>query len=314
MTKVNNLERVNMIKRLKKIFSRGEKKRLAFRVGLALGGGGVRGLAHAGVLSVFERENIPLHAIAGSSMGAIIAAAYTLNPGYSKESLTELMLELDVSVPKRLKSPGPEEPSLLNRFRQFINLERFILSSVSGWGVFPEELVIEALNKIALGKNLQDARIPVAAVAADLISGEKVIFKEGPAVIALQASSALPRFFPPVPLGDKLLVDGAIVDVVPVDVVRQMGASVVIAVDVDQEAFHPEVRNGLEAFLRSVELCSRHHKRHYLKKADLVIRPDFGQPVQTFDVTKSQLCIEAGAQAAEQALPGIRKLLNSLNK
>ncbi|MCB0301975.1 MAG: patatin-like phospholipase family protein, partial [Calditrichaeota bacterium] len=78
------------MKRLKEIFSRREKKRLAPTVGLALGGGGVRGLAHAGILSVLEKENIPLHAIAGSSMGAIIAAAYTLNPGYSKESLTGL--------------------------------------------------------------------------------------------------------------------------------------------------------------------------------------------------------------------------------
>ncbi|MCB0262801.1 MAG: patatin-like phospholipase family protein [Calditrichia bacterium] len=311
MTKNNNLEWAKMMKRLKEIFSRREKKRLAPTVGLALGGGGVRGLAHAGILSVLEKENIPLHAIAGSSMGAIIAAAYTLNPGYSKESLTGLMLELNAVVPKRLKSPGPEEPSLLNRFRQFINLERFILTTISGWGVFPEQLVIEALNKITLEKNLQDARIPIAAVATDLISGEEVVFKEGPATIALQASSALPGFFPPVHLDGRLLVDGAIVDVVPVDVVHQMGANIVIAVDVDQEEVKPEVRNGMEAFLRSVELCSRHHKQHYLKKADLIIRPDFGQPVQTFDVTKSQLCIEAGVQAAEQALPDIWKLLNS---
>lgn len=299
-----------IIEKLKSKISHREKNRGTPAVGLALGGGGVRGLAHAGVLSVFERENIPVDAIAGSSMGAIIAAAYTLNADYSMESLTELMQELDASVPKRLKSSHSEKHILLNRLREFINLEKFILTSVSGWGIFPESLTAEALSTIVQGKNLQEAKIPVAAVATDLISGEKVIFKDGPADIALRASSALPGFFTPVTHGKRLLVDGAIIDVVPVDVVRKMNVEIVIAVDVDQEEIHPEVHNGLEAFLRSVELCSRHHKRHYLKLADLIIHPDFGQPVQTFDVTKSRHCIEAGIKAAEKALPDIRKLLS----
>ncbi len=264
------------MKKIKNILVRDDKNKSSPTIGLALGGGGVRGLAHAGVLSVLERENIPIQAIAGSSMGAIIAAAYTLNPGYSKENLIGLMLDLETSVPRRLKSHEPEKHALLHRFRQFINLESFILTGLSGWGIFPETLIIEALNKIVLGKDLQQAVIPIAAVAADLMSGEKVIFKEGPAAIALQASCALPGFFPPVSLNDKLLVDGAIVDVVPVDVVKRMGVDVVIAVDVDQEESQPEINNGLEVFLRSVELCSRHHKRHFLKLADLVVRPDFG--------------------------------------
>ncbi len=300
-----------MKKNLKNDMPRRKKYPSSAKIGLALGGGGVRGLAHAGVLSVLEREKIPIHAIAGSSMGAIIAAAYTLNPAYSKENLIGLMRDLDNSVPKRFKSSDPENHSLLHRFREFINLESFILTGISGWGVFPESLVIEALNKITLGKNLQQARIPIAAVAADLINGDKIIFREGPATTALQASSALPGFFSPLSLDNKLLVDGAIVDVVPVDVVRQMGVDIIIAVDVEQQGNQPEIRNGLEAFLRSVELCSRHHKQHYLKLAELIINPDFGQPIQTFDVSKTQICIEAGERAAEQALVNIRALINA---
>jgi NTE family protein len=80
-------------------------------------------------------------------------------------------------------------------------------------------------------------------------------------------------------------------------------------VDVDQEGTPMEVRNGLEAFLRAMELCARHHKRHDLNLADVVLQPDFGQPVQTFDFSQAQRCIQAGERAAEQALPALQALM-----
>jgi NTE family protein len=278
-------------------------------IGLALGGGGVRGLAHLGVLTVFEREAIPVHAIAGSSMGAIVGAAYALNPKLSAEELTREMTDVGLSLPVKLNKPQGNNDSFLERLRQFIGVERFLVDTLWGWGVMPETVATEALAKLTRGKNLEDGKIPVAAVAVDLLSGEKIVFETGPAAIALQASSAIPGFFPPVPYGERLLADGAIVDFVPADVVRGMGVDVVIAVDVDQEGERAEVRNGLEAFLRAVELCSRHHKRHHLESADLVIHPEFGEPVKTFEVAKAPLCIEAGARAAENSLPAIRRLL-----
>lgn len=298
------------LKFLKRLFANGEPA-TSPRVGLALGGGGVRGMAHLGVLSVFEREGIPIHAIAGSSMGAIVGAAHTLNPEYGGERLTELMHELDEAIPERLKMSSNASESLLGKLQQFINLERFILDTVAGWSVLPEELAKTTLEKLTLGKKIEEASLPLAIVAVDLLSGEKIVFREGSATLALQASSAIPGYFPPVASDGMLLVDGAIVDVVPADVVREMGMDVVIGVDVDQTGPRSEIRNGLDAFLRAVELCAQYNKRHFLKHADLVIHPDFGQTIVTFDVSKTEVCINAGIQAAEKALPDIRRLLET---
>jgi NTE family protein len=180
-----------------------------------------------------------------------------------------------------------------------------------GLGSLDGTEVADALAKLTLGKNLEEARVQLAAVATDLLSGEKVVFKTGPANIALQASSALPGFFPPIKHEGKLLADGAFVDLVPADVVREMGARLVVAVDVDQENMQMEVSNGLQAFLRAVEIGARHHKRHHLRLADLVIRPEFGEPVDSLDFSKTGLCIEAGLRATERELPTLRRMLKS---
>jgi NTE family protein len=151
--------------------------------------------------------------------------------------------------------------------------------------------------------------VPLEAVATDLLSGEQVIFRKGPASLALQASSALPGFFPPVKHEGRLLADGAFVDLVPADVVRKMGARFVVAVDVDQESMPVEVTNGLQAFLRGIDIGARHHKRHHFRQVDLVIRPEFGGPVDSLDFSKAELCVEAGLCAAERALPSLRRML-----
>jgi len=286
-------------------------------IGLALGGGGVRGLAHAGVLSVFDREGIPIKAIAGTSMGAIVAAAYSLNPEFDKKDLINLVANLGINVPTGLNEDKRDKDSFLKRIRQFIDAERMIVDAALGWGILPQEKVVEFLRLLTLGKELEDGRTRLAIVTTDLLSGDKIVFKDGPAVLAVQASSAIPGFLPPVHHQGRLLADGAFVDLVPCAVVREFGVDIVLAVDVDQEGVQVEVRNGIEAFMRAVELCARHHKNHHLKLADMVIRPDFGTPVNPLDVSKTELCIEAGVQAAEQMLPELRELLSgrhSVNK
>lgn len=290
---------------LKKITKPGTPK-----IGLALGGGGVRGMAHLGVLSVFKREGIPIHAIAGSSMGAIVGAAYTLNPEYGGKHLTDLLHEIDDAIPERLKESSDAPDSFLGKLQQFINVEHFVLDTVSGWSVLPEDLAKEALEKLTLDKKIEDAILPLAIVAVDLLSGKKIVFKQGPAAIALQASSAIPGFFPPVAYQNMLLVDGAIVDVVPADVVRAMGVDVVIAVDVDQSGQQSEISNGFDAFLRAIELSGESNKHHFLKNADVIIHPDFGETIVTFDISKIEHCVKAGVEATEKALPKIRALLS----
>ena len=278
-------------------------------VGFALGGGGVRGLAHIGVLQAIEQAGVPIRGIAGSSMGAIVGATFALNPAFGGEIFREIVADLEKTLPARLITDKDDKKSVFDRVRKFIDVERFIVDTVLGWGVLPSTMVPSSITKLVLGKRIEEAKIPLAVVTFDLFSGEKVVFREGPADFALQASSAIPGFFPPLPYEDKLLADGAFVDLVPVGEARKLGVDFVIAVDVDQEGERAEISNGLEAFLRAVEVCARHHKNHHLKLADFVIRPDFGEPIKTFAISKAQLCIEAGARAAEQALPELKRLL-----
>jgi NTE family protein len=280
-------------------------------LGLALGGGGVRGLAHIGVLSVLDREAIPIHAIAGTSMGAIVGAAYALGADFDKERLAKQVMELGIKPPLVLGASEEDRESFFERMRQFIDLERFLIDTMWGWGAYEGKVVADALTKLTSGKRLEEARVPLAAVATDLLTGEKVVFKKGPASLALQASSALPGFFPPIRHEGRLLADGAFVDLVPVDIAREMGAQVVVAVDVDQESIRTDVSNGLQAFLRAVDIGARHHKRHHLRMADLVILPEFGEPVDSLDFLKAELCIEAGLRATEAVLPAVRRMLQS---
>ena len=193
-----------MIKGLKRIAMHKRKSHSDFRLGLALGGGGVRGLAHIGVLSVFHREAIPIKAIAGSSMGAIIGAAYALNPEFNKEDLAQRVAELGISLPNGLNEDKRDKNSFLKRLRQFIDAEKFMVDALWGWGILPESKISESLRRLTLGKKLEEGMIPIAVVTTDLLRGEKVVFKEGPADFALRASSALPGFLPPIQFQDRL--------------------------------------------------------------------------------------------------------------
>jgi NTE family protein len=300
-----------MFKWFEKLVTPRRKAEATRTLGLALGGGGVRGLAHIGVLAVLDREDVPVHAIAGTSMGAIIGAAYALNTRFDRELLTQQVMDLGIKPPLTLGLAMEDRESLTDRLRQFIDVERFLFDTMWGWGVFEGTVVAQALDKLTSGKKLEEARVPLSVVATDLLRGEEVVFREGPASLALQASSALPGFFPPVKHEGRLLADGAFVNLVPVDIVREMGARVVVAVDVDQENMQVDVHNGLQAFLRAVDIGARHHKRHHLKRADLVIRPEFGEPVDSLDFSKAEICVAAGLRASERVLPTLRSLLGA---
>jgi NTE family protein len=266
-------------------------------------------MAHAGILSILDRAKIPISAIAGTSMGAIVAAAYAFSPVFDLGLFSRQMIEMAGDLPSRFRSEPEGDYSFLDRVRLLVDVERFLLETIWGWGFLPPTRAVEVLDKITMGKDLREARLPTAVVAVDLNSGEKVVFREGPASRAVQASASIPGFIPPVQDGKRLLADGGVVDVVPADVVRTMGVDVVIAVDVDDDEYAADVHNGLEAFLRAIDLSARDHKRCLLRLADLIIDPRFGEPVGTLDISKLDLCIEAGLRAGERALPAIRGLM-----
>lgn len=173
------------------------------KVGLALSGGGTKGFAHVGVLEVLERHNIPIDYIAGTSMGAVVGALYASG----------------ISVP---------DLKLLAKETKWKNLVDFTLPDK---GILSGNKIENFMRILLKNKKFKDLNIPTQVVATDISGGKKVVFKKGDVASAVRASISLPSIFVPHQYKGKLLVDGGVLDPVPVQVVREMGADVVIAVD-----------------------------------------------------------------------------------
>ncbi|HAZ23195.1 MAG TPA: esterase [Firmicutes bacterium] len=255
-----------------------EKKSVG--LGLALGGGAARGMAHLGVLRVLEREGINVDYLAGTSMGAVVAAVYAVgtDPNYIARLAEKLRWETLVDI----------------RFNK--------MGLISGDKI---ERVIQVLTK---NRNFEELQMPLAIIAADLGSGEPVIFRSGPIYSAVRASIAIPGVFEPIKCGDRMLVDGGIINNVPVKPVRDLGADVVIAVDVSHDQGSSEPRNFVEVLFKAFEVMGAYINKAQLESADLVIAPNTDK-IGPAGFYRAAECIAAGEQAAEEALPRIRELL-----
>ncbi len=179
------------------------------KIGIALGAGAARGLAHIGVLQAIEEEGIKIDFVAGTSMGAIVGAYFAKNG--TVKGLKELALLMD-----RLNLIRLADPNILLMFKGFISGKR-----------------VEDFLKIIVGDiYFEDLQIPFAVVATDLYTGKEVVIKEGRVISAIRASISIPAIFVPVKWEETFLVDGALSNPVPVDIVRKMGADIVIASNV----------------------------------------------------------------------------------
>ena len=281
------------------------RKRPPRKVGLALSGGGARGLAHIGVIKVLERENVPIDLLAGTSMGGIVAALYAT--GLSAHEMEK--------VAQRISSP-----------RQLLTL---VDRTLPRRGLLQGRKVVEYLAQWLGEVTFDQLKIPLALVAADLNGCQKVVLQEGSVLDAVRATIALPGLLAPLEREGQLLVDGGLMDNLPVDIVRQMGADVVIAVDIatDQDAVilfaeelhrHPLVPNGLvdtlEVLWRSVDYLTKEVNRRVLEECppDLLIHPVIPAGVTAITgFTRADETIAAGEKAAIDALPKIQALLGS---
>jgi NTE family protein len=268
------------------------------RVGLALGGGGARGYAHIGLLRVLEREAIPIDYLAGTSMGGLVAAGYATG----------------------MTAGQMETEALAMRTRRLVDI------TLSSMGLLEGKRLRQLLVRIFGDKDFSDTRIPLRLVAVDLNSGEELHLSEGSLVDALRATVSVPGILCPAVWRGRQLVDGGVTNNVPADVVRAMGAEVVIAVDVGSAEFLPltsaaasrrillpglaRVSPLLGALIRSVNIMEAEILRHRLALArpDLTIRPAIG-PVNIEEFERAAEVIPTGQQAAELALPRIRQLL-----
>jgi NTE family protein len=261
------------------------------KVGLALGGGGARGLAHIGVLRVLERENIPIDLITGTSMGAIIGGVYALKKDISAiekiaekySKISEFNIDLSFSEKER-----KDKPFFLKKMSDFLK-RGYILN-------------------LELRKKYINDGEGVKKIIKDLVDDRAFTDTKD----ALLASASIPGMFPPVILDKKILVDGGIIDVVPIEVAQSLGANFVIAVSVSQTIKkRVEFNNAVEIFFRSDSITSAELRKLQLSFADVVITPKVGR-FHWSDFSKPEQCIREGEVAAQNAILELKKKLKKV--
>jgi len=285
------------------------------KVGLALGGGGARGLAHIGVLKVLERENIPIDLITGTSMGAIIGGVYALKKDISAiEKITKKYskiseFNIDLSFGEKERK---DKPFFLKKMSDFLKRGYILNLELRRKYINDGEGVKKIIKDLVGDKAFTDTKIPFAAVAADLVRGEKVIIKRGKLFDALLASASIPGMFPPVILDKKILVDGGIVDVVPIKAAQSLGANFVIAVSVSQTIKkRVEFNNAVEIFFRSDSITSAELRKLQLSFADIVVTPKVGR-FHWSDFSKPEQCVREGEIAAQNVILELKKKLKKV--
>ncbi len=266
-------------------------KRTEPKIGLVLGGGGARGLAHIGVLKVLEEEDIPIHMIAGASVGSLIGALYAA--GVSTTEMEEMSAEIGWS-------------SLTNYSRY--SMMRLVLTEQP----LSSKNMEVYLEKHIKGKRFDQLKIPFSCVATDLQTGERVVFREGPVALAARASATIPGLFEPVVFRHRYLVDGGLVGNIPTDLVMLMGADTVIAVDVTSDLSRFQPRNMIATLNQAISIQSESKAQDELSRADFVIRPKLGD-ITAMDLARSADCIDAGGFATRRAVPAIKRLLIDKN-
>ncbi|MDP8205511.1 MAG: patatin-like phospholipase family protein [Candidatus Electryonea clarkiae] len=289
-------------------------------VGLALSGGGARGLAAIGMLQVFEEENIPVDLVIGSSMGAVIAGLYGV--GYSPEELENITENVDWGD---LFSDSPRRRNLFLAQKENANQELLTIrfkglspyipdAFVTGETLFLRvlELILRSPSGAVFG-SFDDITVPVGLVATDLLTAQKVVMRDGDLPLSIRATMAIPIVFRPLRYDGKLLVDGGAIENIPVRAAQDAGADIVVAFDCssprvpDLDPDSPwEIANQVTTLMTmSNDSISR-------AMADLVVSPNLDEIAQTdFDNTKA--IIQAGRDAAEIALPKIRTIIGEIS-
>jgi NTE family protein len=259
------------------------------KIALVLGGGAARGFAHVGVIRVLEQEKIPIDLIVGTSVGSLIGAIYASDLNSFELEWTAFSLEkehlFDFAMLSAFTAMGPVKGDRLEEFMR---------------------------TKIAVS-NIENLKLPFAAVATDLNRGTRVILDRGSIARAVRASSAIPGVFNPVEYQGKLLVDGGVVDNIPISVARDKGADIVIAVDISENVTNFNVTNMVDVVLQSVNIMFSENVGFRKKDADVLITPAVGS-VAMLDFTQKKRCMQAGIEATQKAMPDIRKKIEEWGK
>ena len=251
------------------------------KIALVLGGGAARGFAHVGVIRALEQEKIPIDLIVGTSVGSLIGAIYAYDMSSMELEWTAFLLEKD---------------SLF---------DYGMFTAFTGMGVAKGDKLEEFVKSKVPVENIENLKIPFAAVATDLNRGTRVILDKGSVAKAVRASSAIPGVFPPVNHQGRMLVDGGVIDNIPVSVAREKGADIVIAVDIGENLLNFNITNLLDVMQQSIAIMGAENAKYKKREADVLIAPKIGD-VGMLDFTQKKRCMMAGIEATQRSMPDIK--------
>ncbi|MDO9437448.1 MAG: patatin-like phospholipase family protein [Hydrogenophaga sp.] len=253
------------------------------RMSLALGGGAARGFAHVGVIQVLEQNGIRPDFVVGTSVGSMVAAMYASGKTSAELESTALSMEeamlTDWSLP------------------------------LFGRGVLRGEALTRYVRQAVGGKLLENMKIPLGVLVTDLATGQGVLFRRGDTAQAVRASSAVPGLFAPVNISGRDYVDGGLVAPVPVRQAREMGADIVVAVDISSAPEGNSAIGSVQVLLQTFAIMGQSINRHELAAADVVVRPALAG-VSGADFSARLRSIEAGRVAMQAALPQLKTQLS----
>ena len=255
------------------------------RIGLALGGGAARGFAHIGVIQVLEEAGIQVDMVAGTSAGSLIAAIYA--SGRSGAEMGSLAQTMDESAITDWSFPGR--------------------------GLIRGEALARYVREQTGGKSIEQMKLPLGIVATDLDSGAAILFQRGDTGMAVRASSAVPAVFQPVKIGTREYVDGGLVSPVPVRFARQMGAELVLAVDISSPPDGNATSDPFKILLQTFAIMGRSINVLELRDADIVIRPSL-HGVASADFGARLKAVASGREAALKLLPDLRARITALSR
>lgn len=257
------------------------------KIAVVLGGGGSKGFAHIGVLKVLEAQKIPVHMVVGTSAGSLVGSLYA--SGKSAFELQEIALKMDKD-----------------------NVIDYDWKIWSGGLIIGDKLE-NFINANVKNTPIEKLKIPYYAVAANVATGEEVVFARGNTGMAVRASCAVPAIFQPFKIGSITYVDGGVVSPVPVDVARRNGADIVIAVDISGGIARTVPDGMIDSLKKSVDIMYAKIAEYQIKNADVVIRPNM-RHIGSTDMDKFNEAIFEGEKAATLKLPELQKIMEKLKK
>jgi NTE family protein len=286
----------------------------SMKIGLALGSGGARGLAHAGVMEALDEAGIRPNLVAGTSMGSIVGGLYAQNPDPTRvwKRLEAYVGNEDFAsywapfVPRNGEEDHDSQSRLSGVF-DFMQRKMIAVKTVTRPYMQDEAKLRGPLAELFGPISFEDLEVPLATVALDLVSGSHEVFTTGPLVDGIYASSAIPAVFPPMMRDGKMICDGGGPFRVPVEACRDMGADFIIAVDIP--AFEEtKFSTGLDMILRSNTIARQRLNRFICATADFVIRPDVTE-FHWADFSAGEACRARGYKAARDRMEELQKLI-----